>query len=229
MIKDQLQSPYTRNRYDEALPRTILDLILIDRLRSLQDKDAYHQLCLSAEVPVSIKTRDINDNYELVWGRADWALGYGRTKAETGSILIVVEAKPFGKASIGLPQLIVYMTAVFESRRDRNNNAVFGMMSDAVHCKFAFLDHNKKLYVSIEYPWFKNESTILAYIDNILLDAIRSSPNTTLEKTRNTSLELSSIPENNGGLVRTRRTRRRTKKWTRTIMWKLLGIDIASL
>jgi hypothetical protein len=32
---------------------TVLDLILIDRLRHLEDKDAFHQLILSAEVPVS--------------------------------------------------------------------------------------------------------------------------------------------------------------------------------
>jgi hypothetical protein len=53
---------------------------------------------------------------ELIRGRADWVLGYGRTKANTGSILMIVEAKAHGSAFIGLAQMMVYMAAVHEAR-----------------------------------------------------------------------------------------------------------------
>ena len=182
------QSRYVRDRCDEALSRTALDLILIDRLQHLQDEDAHDQLCLSAEVTITVKTQDFDGNSELIRGRADWALGYGRDKTETGSILIVVEAKPVGEASTGLPQLMIYMAGVFESRRTRSNNTVFGMVSDGAIFWFAFLDHNKKFYVSSPYKWATNQPTILAYIDTILLDAIHSSPHTTPTKFHNTSL-----------------------------------------
>lgn len=188
VIKELQQSPYVRKRFAETLPRMLLELILVDRLRSLEDKDAHNQLCFSAEVPVSVRTQDIDGNDELVRGRADWALGYGRNKADTGSILIVIEAKPEGKASVGLPQLLVCMAAVFESRRYHNNNTVFGMMSDASRFEFAFLDHDKKLYVSSAYRWSADQSTIIAHIDTILLEAIRSSPNMTPDKVRNRTI-----------------------------------------
>ena len=62
------------------------------------------------------------------------------------------------------------------------------MVSDAGSFRFAFLDHEKKLYVSSQFEWPTHRSTILAYIDTILLDAIQSSPHTTPTKVRNTSL-----------------------------------------
>ena len=160
----------------------------MDRLRNLQDQDAHHLLLLSAEVQVNIKVKDLDGKDEIIRGRADWALGYGRDKNETGSILLVAEAKGPGKAFVGLPQLMVYMAAVHESRRSRINNNVFGMLADAGKFQFAFLDRTKKLFVSNLFKWSSQKSTILAYIDTILLDAIHSSPHTTLTKIRNTNL-----------------------------------------
>jgi hypothetical protein len=171
------------------LSRTILDLILVDRLRHLEDKDAFHRLILSAEVPVSVKIK-IDDKPELANGRADWALGYGRNKANTGSILIVVEAKPRENASVGLPQLLVYMAAVQEARLGHTNKDVFGMLSDSKEFRFAFLDSNKKFYESLPFFWRlrQQQQVILSYIDTMLLDAIQSSPHTTPTKIQNNTL-----------------------------------------
>jgi hypothetical protein len=58
-------------------------------------------------VPLSVKIQDIDGKPELIKGRADWVLGYGKDKINTGSFLIVIEAKPHGNASIGLPQMLV--------------------------------------------------------------------------------------------------------------------------
>ena len=117
----------------------------------------------------------------------DWALNY-ETPNQCGSILIVIEAKKIGNASIGLAQLVVYMVGVLESRHNRLNQSVFGMLSDSGTFQFAFLDQNKKLYLTTTFTWGWDQSKILAYIDTILLDAIQSSPHTTPTKIRNRSL-----------------------------------------
>jgi hypothetical protein len=99
-------------------------------------------------VPISVRTQDIDGKPELIKGRADWVLGYRKDKADTGSILIIAEAKPYSSASIGLPQLLVYMAAVQEVRLGRTKKSVFGMLSDGWEFRFAFLDSNKKFHES---------------------------------------------------------------------------------
>ena len=109
VIKDLKSSDYVSVRHDESFCRTVLDLIIMDRLRHLEDRDAHHRLQVSAEVPVSIRIRDVYGNSEIVKGRADWALGYGTEKSDTGAILLIVEAKPYESAAVGMPQLLVCM------------------------------------------------------------------------------------------------------------------------
>ena len=166
----------------------MLDLIVLDRLRHLQDENVFRRLQLSAEVPVSIRAKDVYGNDEIVKGRADWALGYGRDKIDTGSILLMVEAKPYAKAPIGMPQLLVYMAAVHDARKDKINESVFGMLSDSEEFHFAFLDPNKKFFTLKPFLWRAEKATILAYLDMILLNAIESSPHTTSTKVNNKNL-----------------------------------------
>jgi len=170
------------------LSHTVLDLILVDRLQHLEDKDAFHQLILSAEVPVSVKIKADDGKPELIRGRADWVLGYGKTKANTGSILIVVEAKLNGDVSVGLPQMVVYMVAVYEARLGHTNRTIFGMLSDGVEFRFTFLDSNKKFHMSHLLNWIQDQQAIISYIDAMLLDAIHSSPHTTPIKSQNKTL-----------------------------------------
>ena len=171
-----------------SVSRTILDLILVDRLYHLEDKDSSRRLQLSAEVTMSVKASDTYGNPELLRGRADWALGYGQTKVDIGAILLIVEAKPFENFHIGLPQLVVYMASVYEARKGKTNRTVFGMVSDAKDFKFTFLNENKKLFISESYSWVKRQSTILSYIDMMLENAIHSSPHTTTVKVGNRNL-----------------------------------------
>ena len=106
-------------------------------------------------MPVSVNIQDEFGNPEIINGRADWILGYGKTKANTGSILMIVEAKGLGRAETGLTQMLIYMAAVHEARRGYTNNSVFGMLSNSIEFKFAFLDSNKKFYVSYPLFWIK--------------------------------------------------------------------------
>lgn len=124
----------------------------------------------------------------MVKGRADWALGYGPNKTNTGTVLLVVEAKPHDSASIGMPQLLVYMAAVHNARATRMNRSVFGMLSDGQDFRFAFLNEEKKFFTSLPFLWAPQQSTIITYIDTMLIDAIESSPHTTLQKRNNRTL-----------------------------------------
>ncbi len=148
MIEDLKTNDYVGTRSDEFLSRTVLDLVLVNRLRHLEEKDTFHRLLLSAEAPVSVDTKDKFGKLELVKGRADRVLGYGTGKAYTGSIVTVVEAKPHGSAPVKLPQMMVCMAAVYEARLGHTNNSVFGMLSDGAEFRFTFLDPNKRYYDS---------------------------------------------------------------------------------
>ena len=137
---------------------------------------------------MSVKYVDDQGKPILLRGRADWALGWGPDKSNTGSLLIIVEAKAVGNGTVGMPQLLVYMAAVQEARRDRPNKTVFGMLSDTSDYKFACLDNNKKLLVSHSLEWLFDRQAILRHIDHILQDAIQSSPHTTPVKLNNSTL-----------------------------------------
>ena len=84
--------------------------------------------------------------------------------------------------------MLVYMAAVQEARLGHTNNTVFGILSDGREFKFAFLDSNKKFYVSYHLYWAKDQQAIISYIDAMLLDAIQSSPHTTPTKGQNNTL-----------------------------------------
>ena len=188
MIKDLKTSDYVSTRQDESFCRTILDLLIVDRLRHLEDRDAHHRLQVSAEVPISIRVKDVYGNDEIVKGRTDWAMGYGVDKSDTGAILLIVEAKPYESAAVGMPQLVVYMAAVYEARRHRVNRSVFGMLSDSREFRFSLLDEKKKLFTSRPFTWVSDQSAIIAHIDMMLISAIESSPHTTPTKLNNRTI-----------------------------------------
>lgn len=154
---------YVSVRHDESFCRTVLDLTIMDRLRHLEDKDPHRRLRASAEVPVSIRIQDIYGNSKMVKDRADQALGYGTDKSDTGAILLVVEAKPYESAPVGMPQLLIYMAAVHEARQNRINNSVFGMISDSKEFRFCSLNQQNRLFTSRTYIWTIEQSIIIAY------------------------------------------------------------------
>ena len=188
VINDLVNCEHLGARQGEAFCRTLIDLIVLDRLKKLKDHGAARRLHVSAEVPVSVHAKDAYGNDQLVRGRANWALGYGVTKSDTGAILLMVEAKPFESAAVGMPQLLVYMAAVQDACHDRVNRSVFGMSTDSVDFRFAFLDENRKLWVSEPLMWASDQDLIIAFIDRILIDAIESSPHTTSQKRNNRTI-----------------------------------------
>jgi hypothetical protein len=84
--------------------------------------------------------------------------------------------------------MLVYMAAVEEARLGHTNNSVFGMLSDSIEFRFAFLDSNKKFYYSYSLLWAVDQQAIISYTDAMLLDGIQSSPYTILTKGQNNTL-----------------------------------------
>ena len=187
MIKDLKSSDYVSVRHNDSFCRTVLDLIIMDRLRHLKDRDTHHRLQVSAEVPVSVHMKNVYGKNEIIKGRADWAWGYGIDKSYMGAILLIVEAKPYNSAAVGMHQLLVCMAAVHEARarQDGVNKSVFGIVSDSKEFHFSFLDETKKLCTTRPFIWVNEQSTIIAHIDMMLSNAIESSPDTTPQKNNN--------------------------------------------
>lgn len=84
--------------------------------------------------------------------------------------------------------MLIYMAAVQETRRDRENKTVWRFLSDGGTFLFACLDDDRKLLTSRPLIWRDDKSVILSQIDTILLDAIQSSPHKTPIKVKNPNL-----------------------------------------
>lgn len=179
MIKDLQNSSYVSIGHHDSFCRTVLNLIVIDRLRHLEDRGAHHRPLISADVPVTHLIKDDSGHDKIVKGRADLALGYGTNKNNTGAILSVVEAKPFEPTPVGMPQLLVCMAAVHEAREGRKIRSVFGMISSGREFRFGFLNEEKKFSQSKRLTWKEGQATIIAYVDMMLLKAIESSQHMT--------------------------------------------------
>lgn len=187
MISDLRSSPYIPDRTNESFSRTILDLIILDRLNALQDQTAHKRLLLGTEVNIAIEADD-DGKPIIIRGRADWAIGYGSSTSNTGNLLIIAEAKRYGSASVGIPQLLIYMAAAQDDRSERLNKTIWGILSDGREFYFLCLTENRKLLRSRVLEWRFDSSDILRHIDTILRDAIQSSPHTTPQKTNNSAL-----------------------------------------
>lgn len=143
---------------------------------------------LNAEVSMAVKHTDEDGQSLIIRGQADWALGWGKTKTETDSLLVVVEAKSLQQGSIGMAQMVVYLAAVHAAREKKTNRTVFGMVSDANAYWFARLDDSKTLAISLPMIWSRQQNEILTYLDTILRNAIESSPHTTPSRRQNAVL-----------------------------------------
>ena len=130
-----LTSPYLAKRSSDSHARSVIDLILVDRLGHLADLSLARKITLSPEFSLTAHGEDYAGRSLAISGRSDWALGYGKPKTSE-TILIAVVAKGEGEAFVGLPQLIVYMAASFQARDDplkHANKAVFGILSDGMN------------------------------------------------------------------------------------------------
>ena len=95
-----------------------------------------------------------------------------------------------GTAQSGLPQLIIYLAAVQDTRKQagKHNCSAFGILSDSSLFVFAHLGSRRTLFVSRPYSWHSEKVQIIQWIDRPLKDAIHTNPHATPVKVGNTSL-----------------------------------------
>lgn len=192
LVKDLLRTGnYVTVQNHESFGKTVLDLVILDRLPHLGDKDPFERLQVSSHVPVSIRIRDTYGNAELVKGHVDWAIGYGVHKSRTGAILVILEAK-HESPSVRLPQLLACMTPVHQARKLGTDGGVFGMLSDGNMFTFAWLNETKKFFGSRQYRWVWDRPKIIAYIDLMLIKAIESSPHSLPQRYNSRALTIRS-------------------------------------
>ena len=175
-----LTTSYLTKRNAESHARTIIDLMLVDRLRHLQDQFSVRKLVVTPEATLTARAEAEDGTTLCIKGRSDWTIGYGSDPSEmSDTILIAVEAKGSGSGYIGMPQLIIYMTAAHQARSKKENKTVYGVLSDGVSWWFAILTNEGKLYTTFRSFWVRTEENLVVnYLDQILLHAIHSSAHT---------------------------------------------------
>src|SRR2546430_16818128 len=117
----------------EPLSRTIIDLLICDRLLCLDDGGANRLLQVATEVDIRAEVRqDRKAEYDAgyVSGRADYTLGHGNLETGLEAILVIMEAKKEGSCSSAIPQTLCYLAGVQDARKNAGkvNQDVFGMM-----------------------------------------------------------------------------------------------------
>ena len=155
------------------LHRSILEVLLCDRLNRLDDQNTHKRLQLSTKIPISVRIKDPHGNPETVEGKADWAFGYWRGKHDIRPILLVIlEAKTDGETIVDMPQLLVCIAAAHRAHRFRNKRGVFGVLSDSKRFTFAVV-YGRKFFTSRCFDWFTEEAIILKYIDTMLRSVVK--------------------------------------------------------
>jgi hypothetical protein len=174
----------------EASVRTLCDILLADRLNQLDDSNTNNQLCVGYEVPMTAVVQGERGGGKIP-GRADWSLGYMSDLDKLEQMLVVIEAKFGAQMDNSMAQLLAYMYAVHDARvqADKVSSAVFGILTDFTLFRFVVLRQNGKVLQSEILQWAPRHTEVVAFLDNILLDAIKSSPHTTPQKTANRTIK----------------------------------------
>lgn len=182
-IKKIDSSKYMKNFRPESLTRTLFDIFICDRLENLDDTMSHRHLKVVPETQMEVTAKDGT----RVSGRADWTLGYMDDKAKLHEMLLVVEAKSSSRVSDALSQLLLYLAAVQNARSDAQklNTTVFGVATDSVEYKFVMLRADRKAFVSKTVHSKAEKGLVISFLDQILQDAIESSPHTTPTTRRN--------------------------------------------
>lgn len=183
----------------EALVRTVIDLILFDRLKLLDRGSPIKMFRVIGEYQVDTKTVD---RTITISGRCDYVLGYGGVpgKKELEQGLVAIEVKKRYHLLPNSPQLIGYMglflarqtphcfpsansyfsSAVgIQQRRQEAEKVlsiVYGIATDGVNFCFHRLDEGRRL--KTKFVTGVDKQLIYRYIDIILESAIRATPHT---------------------------------------------------
>ncbi|KAJ9203104.1 hypothetical protein DTO164E3_2575 [Paecilomyces variotii] len=140
----------------DGLSRTLIDIVLFDRMDAHQEELAARKLSIRGEVPLEAVIS--SENEIIVVGNADYALGYDPVIPVNSkgfeSISVVVEAKreTSETQAVGIAQAVAYMVGIRRKRMNLRNpkrivHTTYGMVSDGIYWTFLRLD-GKCLQVS---------------------------------------------------------------------------------
>jgi len=131
----------------------------------------------------------------VISGRVDHGIGRVLDRAENAaehrkrsfySLLLLVEAKFEGNVEHALPQLIVYLASLHQSRlqRNRKDATVYGVASDGYVFIFVKISHDGTVMRSRIFDVFGGEmKKVLLCLKHILETTASRSPTSTPEKT----------------------------------------------
>ncbi|KAL0633273.1 hypothetical protein Q9L58_007826 [Maublancomyces gigas] len=161
----------------EALVRTVIDLILFDRLKLLDRGSPIKMFPIIGEYQINTKTVDPN---VVISGRCDYALGYGGVpgKKDLDQALVAIEVKKRYHLLPNSPQLIGYLVGIQQRRQKAEKvvSIVYGIATDGVNFCFHRLDHARCLRT--KFVVGVDKQLIHRYIDIILESALRDAPHT---------------------------------------------------
>src|SRR5436190_7068114 len=111
MLRKKLTASFWNTESSGALCRSMVDLVLFDRLAAHQEEVAARQISLHGEYAIVAHCRQPN---KVVSGNADYALGYEpqqllETRPRLESSMIIVEAKRKITFETGIAQAVIYM------------------------------------------------------------------------------------------------------------------------
>lgn len=131
----------------------------------------------------------------IVNGRVDHGIGrvlpsvrrgaMKRPKRRFQSLLLIVEAKTALNLDHALPQLVVYLASLHQSRlqRNRSDATVYGVVSDGYAFIFVTITHGGELKQSRRFELTQGDMlTVLGCLKYILERSASMSPNVTPEK-----------------------------------------------
>ncbi|KAJ9320733.1 hypothetical protein DTO027B3_8287 [Paecilomyces variotii] len=177
----------------DGLSRTLIDIVLFDRMDAHQEELAARKLSIRGEVPLEALIS--SENEIIVVGNADYALGYDPVIPVNSkgfeSISVVVEAKreTSETQAVGIAQAVAYMVGIIQKRVNLRNPkrivhiTTYGMVSDGIYWTFLRLD-GKCLQVSsslrISDP--DQRSSVYKFVDDIVRSTISVSPHTSSQR-----------------------------------------------
>ncbi|KAJ9231898.1 hypothetical protein DTO207G8_4045 [Paecilomyces variotii] len=146
ILRRMHDAKFWRRDSSETLSRTLINLVLFDRLEAHQEELAAKQISIRGGYPVETR---VPNGKEIITGNADYALGYGSfldDPFECICVIIQVKDLNVSRGSTGISQAVTYMMGLQPQCMSRKNpktvDTVYGVVSDGVLWQFLRLNGN---------------------------------------------------------------------------------------
>ncbi|KAJ9319623.1 hypothetical protein DTO271D3_392 [Paecilomyces variotii] len=189
-VRKRIQNAkFWRRDSSGTLSRTLIDLVLFDRLEAQQQELGARKISLRGEYPVETR---VPGEREIITGNAHYALGYDTLGgSEFEPICVIMEGKnnfASSGGSDGISQAVAYMVGFQQKRMSlkgpkRIVDTTYGVVSDGILWWFLRLSGN---FLQISEPFTTFTTTgcvnINRFLDCIIKSSISLSPHTTPQR-----------------------------------------------